>query len=149
MFREQDIKIETADLQTVGTDQQKQQETEVINYQKKIKDFTNLLKNHEFASNVFAFMQAQTMPNIWFNQFSLDEKNNAVQLSGESDNMDAFSRQVAVFEKNKYVKNIGTFNSSLGESARIEFNMNLMLDQNIFNYLSDMLLSSIATSPTY
>ena len=78
----------------------------------------------------------QTMPNVWFKQFSLDEKNNAVQLSGESDDMDAFSRQVAVFENNKYVKSIGTLSSSLGESARVEFNVNLVLDPNIFNYLS-------------
>ena len=91
-------------MQTVGTDQQKEQETEVIDYRKKINDFTDLLKNHEFASNVFAFMQAQTMPNVWFKQFSLDEKNNAVQLSGEADDMDAFSRQVAALKKINMLK---------------------------------------------
>ena len=129
------IKIEAAALQTVGTSQQKEYEKEVINYQKKIGDFSNLLKNYEFASNVFAFMEAQTMPNIWFKQFNLDRKNSGVQLSGESDDMDAFSRQVAILEKNKYVKNVGTLNSSLGSSAKIEFNINLALDQSIFSYL--------------
>lgn len=137
MIRQQ-IKDEATSLQGVGTLQQKQHETEVMSYQKKINDFTVLLKNHEFASNVFAFMQAQTMPNIWFSQFSLDEKNGAVQLNGESDNLDAFSRQVASLEQNKYVKNIGTFNSSLGQSARTEFNIGLVLDSSIFNYLSDI-----------
>lgn len=83
------ISEETSALHMVGTDEQKQHETEVIRYQKKIGDFSMLLKNHEFASNVFAFMQAQTMPNVWFDQFNLDEKNNAVQLSGESDDVDS------------------------------------------------------------
>ena len=132
---------ETAAMETVGTAQQKQHETEVLSYQKKIANFVGLLKNHEFASNSFAFMQAQTMPNIWFNQFNLDEKNNAIQLSGESDDMDAFSRQLLTLETNKYVKSIGTINSSLGESARTEFNMDLVLDQSIFNYIS---IASIA-----
>jgi len=132
------IQKEMTALQTVGTDQQKDQEKEVIDYKGKISDFSNLLKNHEFASNTFAFMQTQTMPNVWFKQFSLDEKNAVVQLSGESDDMDAFSRQVAAFEKNKYVKRVGSLSSSLGASARIEFNITLTLDQNIFSYLSDM-----------
>jgi hypothetical protein len=141
-----EISDEKSALQTVGTDTQKEHETEVISYQKKIGDFTVLLKNHEFASNVFAFMQAQTMPNIWFSQFNLDEKNKGVQLSGESDDVDAFSRQVAVLEKNPYVKNIGTLNSSLGQAARTEFNIGLVLDQSIFNYLPSMSLIPAATA---
>jgi len=131
-----DIKKETAALQTVGTEQQKEYEANVLNYQKKINDFSGLLKNHEFATNVFAFMQGQTMPNIWFKQFSLDGKTNNVQLTGESDDMDSFSRQVSVFEKNKYIKSVATLNSALGESARIDFNINLVLDQNIFGYIA-------------
>lgn len=137
-FQRQDIVKETAALQTVGTTQQKEYEEEVVDYRTKIADFVVLFKDHEFASNVLAFMQTQTMPNIWFKQFNLDERNNAVQLVGESDNMDAFSRQVATFEKNKYVKSVGSLSSSLGDSVRVQFSINLALDQSIFSYLSDM-----------
>ena len=76
------------------------------------------------------------MPDIWFKQFSLDEKSDGVQLSGEADNMDALSRQVAVFEKSQYIKDMGTLNTSLGPLARSEFNINLVMNQNIFKYLS-------------
>ena len=147
-FQREDIKKEIAALETVGTSQQKEEEKTVINYQKKISDFTDLLNNHEFASNAFAFMEAETMPNIWFKQFALDEKNAGVQLSGEADSMDAFSRQVAVFEKNKYVTNIASLNSSLGNSARIAFNMSLVLSQDIFSYLSSLFLIPEATAPS-
>jgi len=150
-FQREDIKKETAVLQTVGTDQQKEYEINVVNYRNKINDFTVLFKNHEFASNIFSFLQAQTMPNIWFKQFNLDEKNNAVQLSGEADDMNAFSRQVATLENEdnkKYIKSIGTLSSSLGESARVEFNINLALNQNIFSYLSTMPSISETASPS-
>ncbi|MCX6719851.1 MAG: hypothetical protein NTV36_01975 [Candidatus Staskawiczbacteria bacterium] len=135
-----DIKKETVSLESVGTDQQKENEKNVIYYQKKILDFAGVFKNHEFSSNAFAFMEAETMPNVWFKQFSMDEKAGTMQLSGESDNMDALSRQVASLEGNKYVKNIGNLSSSLGTSARIDFSMSLTLDQSIFSYLSDMAL---------
>lgn len=140
-FQREDIKKEIAALKTVGTEQQKGFEKEVINYRNKINDYSGLLANHEFASNTFAFMQAQTMPNIWFTQFSLDEKNRAIKLSGEADNIDAFSRQVAVFEKNEYVKSVGALNSALGDSSRVQFSMNLVLDQNIFSYISKTVLA--------
>ena len=74
IWQRHDIKTELTKLQLVGTESQKQEESTVITYQKKIVDFTGLLNNHEFASNAFAFMQTETMPNIWFKQFSLDEK---------------------------------------------------------------------------
>jgi hypothetical protein len=140
----QQIADTTLKLKEVGTLQQKQHEADVMVYQKKIGDFTILLKNHQFVSNVFAFMQAQTMPNIWFSQFNLDEKSASVQLNGEANNLDDFSRQVAVLEKNKYVKSVGAFNASLGEAAREQFNIGLSLDQSIFSYLPN--ISSVANS---
>ena len=135
-------------LLTVGTQNQQDQEKDVIDYRNKINDFADLLKNHEFASNALVFIKRQTMPNIWFKQFGLSEKNAEVQLSGETDDMDSLSRQVANFEKNKYVKNIGNLNSSLGASARVAFNINLSLDKNIFSYLSDMTSISETTTPS-
>lgn len=131
-----EIIVVSEKLRTVGTYQQKEYDDEVISYQKKIQDFTLLFKNHEFASNVFALLQDTTMPNIWYSRFILDQKNRSVQISGEADSMDGFSRQIKVFENNEYVKNITTLNSALGDSARIQFSVNLSLNPNIFGYLA-------------
>lgn len=133
-----EIRKEIDALQEVGTNQQKKHEQEVIKYQGKVSDFSYLLKNHEFASNVFALMQSQTMPNVWFKQFGLDGKNSQVQLAGESDNLDALSRQIATFEKNKYVKSISSLNTAVGAGSRVDFSLNLGLDKEIFGYLADM-----------
>ena len=137
-FQRSDIEKEAASLQTVGTMQQKQHEQDVINYQKKIKDFSDLFKNHGFASQVFSFMQQETRPNVWFATFGLHEKEATVDLSGESDDNEAFSRQVAVFEKNEYVKSINVLNSSLDKSSKLKFNLSLSLDPKIFNYDTDL-----------
>src|SRR3989344_5402317 len=135
-FLRQDIEKQIEKLNKVGTEQQRADERDVINYKKKINDFTFLMQNHQFTSNVFAFMQQQTMPNVWFKQFSLNEKSATVQLSGEADDLDAVSRQIAVLEKNKYVKSLSTLTSSGDGSARNGFNTNLVLSSDIFDYLS-------------
>jgi len=135
-FLKDDIKKAEEGLKTVGTEQQKATEKSVVGYRDKINKFTELLKNHDLTSNAFALIKSQTMPNVWFKQFSLDRKNNAVQLSGEADSADALSRQILVFEKSKYIKTIGNLNSSLGSSARVDFNVNISLQDSIFTYLS-------------
>jgi len=137
-IQREDIKETIVALETVGTEQQKEYEKTVISYQKKIIDFTKLFKNHEFASHVFGFMQEKTMPNIWFKQFGLDKKNSKVQLLGEADDMESFSRQVAHFERNENVKNVGTLNSALGEFAKIQFNLNLVVDPKLFGYVPEI-----------
>lgn len=124
-------------LLTVGTADQKAQEKNVLSYKKKISDFNVIFKNHEFASNIFAFMREQTLPYIWFKQFALDKKNGLVQLSGETDNLDFLSRQVSSLEKNSYVKKIGTLNSSIGTNTKINFSLNISLDPKIFGYVAD------------
>lgn len=132
------IKDIEVDLQTVGTQDQLDQEKEVLLYKQKINSFTELMKNHEFASNVFAFLEGQTQPSVWFTNFSLDEKNAKVQLSGVSQDMDTFSRQTFSFETNEYVKDLGTINSSLGDEGEVNFNFSLSLDNKIFSYLVNL-----------
>ncbi len=126
-------------IKTVGTGQQLAYEKEVVVYQKKINDFVAVFQNHGFSSNVFVFMEKHTRPNVWFQNFSMDQKGGKVNLVGESDDMDAFSRQVSVFERNEYIDNINLLNSSLGESDRVGFNLNLTLNPKIFGYISDTL----------
>jgi hypothetical protein len=147
-MQEKDIGNAEVALQTVGTNQQKAYEKEVILYQRKINDFSQLIVNHKFASTVFSFMEHQTRPNIWFKQFNLDQKGGQVQLSGEADDMEAFSRQTSTLEKNEYVKNISLLNSSLGISARVQFNLNLLLDSKIFDYALSSLNETELTQTT-
>ncbi len=134
------IQKQTALLDTVGTEQQKAQEAEVLKYQKKLNDFGVLFKNHQFASNVFAFAQSQALPYVWFRQFILDQRTNLIQLYGSTENADALARQVDTFETNPYVQRVSLLNSKLSPDGKIDFNLNLVLDQNIFKFASDLAL---------
>lgn len=144
----QEIREKEISLKTVGTQEQKKQEEDVIVYQKKINDFTKILKNHEFASHAFAFMETQTMPNVWFKQFSFDQKAASVSLSGESDTLDSLSRQIVTFEKNEYVTNLGALNSTLSSSGKIDFSFNIVLSAKVFSFNSNVSLFKTESSST-
>ena len=131
--RSQLKKIES-EIGAIATSQQKLEENDVILYQAKIEDFATLLKNHEFASHAFVFMEDHTLPNVWFGRISIDRTNAQIQVSGETDNLETLSRQVAIFEKNEYVKSIDLLSSSLSESGMANFNLSLALEPKIFSY---------------
>ncbi len=121
---------------TVGTDYQKEQEKTVLNYQKKINDYAILIANHKFSSNIFSFFEKDTLPNIWFSKFSTSTKQGQIDVSGQAESMDALSRQTAVFEQNEFVKKVSLLGSSIGDMGKINFNLSLVLDPKIYNYVS-------------
>ena len=140
--QKKEIAEHEVELQDIGTDQQKQYEKTVIYYQKKIKDFLVLFRNHEFASRTFAFMQDETLSDIWFKQFNLDKKNEKIQLLGEAKNMEIFSRQVANFETSEYVEGVDALNSNIAEAGATIFNVNLNMTSALFSYIPEMTAGS-------
>lgn len=119
-------------MATIGTQAQKDREADIFNYQKKINDFSLLLKNRKSSLNILSFLEKQTLSNVWFNRFSLSEKDKSIALSGEAENMEVLSRQVMLLESNEYVKKIDVLSSNLGNLSRISFNLNIILDPKLF-----------------
>lgn len=117
-----------------GTVQQKEREKEVLDYRKKVDDFSAILNNQKFFSNALVFMEKNTLSNVSFSFFDITESLSEIRLSGETDNMSSLSRQIQVFEENKdYVKSINVLNSQLGASGVIKFVLNVSLRPQIFS----------------
>ena len=102
-LQNQAIKDLDVKMQGVGTDEQKEQEKTVAGYQKKINDYALLVKDHRITSNALGFLEKNTLPDVWFYQFSMRASENKVDISGEAENMDTLSRQTSVFEKSELV----------------------------------------------
>lgn len=133
-IQDQEINEINEKMLAFPTVQQKEQEKEVFDYKKKIDDFSAILNNQKFFSNVFVFMEKNTLPNVSFSLFDITESLREVRLSGETDNMSSLSHQIQVFEENKdYVKSISVLNSQLGANGATKFVLNISFHPQIFN----------------
>ena len=113
-----------------GTDQEKLYEKEVLGHKKTIDDFAAII-----SSNVFVFIEENTLPSIWFSNFDMSKSTNEIKLSGESASMEILSQQVQIFEnKKEHVKSISVLESETGANGKIKFILNLSLNPNIFTY---------------
>ncbi len=127
------IKEVDAKIALYGTEGQKDQEKEVFDYKKRIDNFAELMSNHKIASNVFTFIEQNTLPNVWFSVFNMSQTTSEIRLSGEAENMETLSRQGEVFEKNKdYVKSITVLSSQTQASGKVKFILTASLNPNIF-----------------
>lgn len=133
----QELSIEDYDksLATVGTDEQKEMEKQIFEEQKRINDYAPLIKDHRIFSNILAFLEQNTLPNVWFSRFSLGGKDADITLSGEAESVEVFSRQISVFEGNEYLTKITVLGSTLGDQNRTNFNLVLSLDPKIFAFI--------------
>lgn len=116
-----------------ASEEQKASEKEVLFYKKKIDDFATIINNHNISSNIFSFIEENTLPNVWFLSFNVLQAKGEISLLGESENMEALSNQVRIFESNKnYVNSINVFNSQITQQGTVRFTLAIALNQDIF-----------------
>lgn len=133
-FQNQQISNVKNMIASVASDEQKSEERQVLEYKKKIDDFTMIINNHKISFAVLAFIEEKTLPTVWFSSFDLMESSNEVKLSGEAETMEVLSHQIHIFEESENVKNIGLLNSEIGPAGNISFMLAIFLNPNIFNY---------------
>ena len=115
--------------------QQKTNEMKVLDYKKKIDDYTLIINNHRISSNIFVFIEEKTLSNVWFSNFAMSQFANEVKLSGEAENIVALSLQVEAFEKSEdYVRDVAVLESQESDSGRVQFALSLYLTPEVFNY---------------
>ncbi len=120
------------DIEKFGTKEQKEIEKEIFNYQKKIADVSKLVKLHKIPSNFFGLIEQITLPEVYFPTVSISIENSETKLTGRTENFENLSKQLAVLEENENIKNIETFQTKLGEEAKVTFNLNLLLSPELF-----------------
>lgn len=129
------------------TDERKKAEKEVLDYKKKIDGINVIMDNRKISSNVFNLIEANTLEDVWFSSFDMSGLTNKIILSGESETMEIFSRQVQAFEKSeKYIKSVGVTSLQAQPSGKIRFTLSISLDPNIFDYADVFLPTAVDAS---
>jgi len=105
---------------------------EILTHQRKINDFSVLIDNHRKASNIFAFMENQCHPKVWFNNFSLNTKEGTVSLAGEAQDFLSLGQQMLILKDEKMIKSVDLANISMKKEGKITFNLSISFDPLIF-----------------
>ncbi len=103
----------------------------VENYEKKIKDFTPLLKKHILASNFLKFLEEKTHPQVFFTEINLDLEKSMVDLSGQTDNFFILGQQLLILEQEPLISELKLDQLAIGKEGKIDFVLNFSFSPKI------------------
>jgi hypothetical protein len=107
-------------------------EKEVLGYQQKIGDFSNLIKEHVKTSKVFEILEKNTHPQIAFSYFSLNSPEKTLVLTGNTRNFENLGQQFLIFQRESMIEKTLIEKISIGKTGNIEFTFSLTLNPQIF-----------------
>jgi hypothetical protein len=117
-------------ISVLKTPEIKKVEEEVLKYQNKISDFSNLIKDHPFYSKIFPYLEQKTHKQIYFSRMDLDFENSTISLSGQSPNFSVLAQQLEVFKEDPsfqtQLKEV-----TLGKEGKVDFKIEITFDKNI------------------
>ncbi len=127
------LKLEE-EIASVGTEKQLEVERFVFEYKGKIEKFSQLIKEHKIPSNMLAFIEYYTIPDVWFHKAKIDSHRSVLELEGHSKDMVFLSKQMDIFEKDRNVKKISLLRSEISPRGGVEFRLGLSFDPKLITY---------------
>jgi short subunit fatty acids transporter len=114
----------------VKTPEIKEKEEEVLKYQRKILNFSNLTKDYLFYSKIFPYLEQRIHKQIYFSRMDLDFENSTLSLFGHSPNFAVLAQQIEIFRSDPFLtaqlKEI-----MLGKEGKVDFKIEVKFDKSI------------------
>lgn len=110
------------------TSQQIILEKKILDYKKKIEDFSSLIMVHRMSSKFFGFFEKIIHPKVFFSKLNLDIIRNEASLSGQTESFQTLGQQIMIFRKEEMIKSIQLSDVKIGKEGKIEFSLKLSLD---------------------
>ena len=95
-----------------------------INFYSQLVNLKTVLEEHPFGSNVFNFLEKNTVITVSFDQANVSITERTLSLSGQTDSIKTLAQQLAVFEQSPEVERAVLRNISL-DIGRVGFNFTL------------------------
>lgn len=107
-------------------------EKEILNYQKEIKDFSQLIGQHLFPSKLFPFLEEKTHPRTFFSRIDSIPRDSKISLSGQTESFLTLGQQLLIFQSDSSVKDLNLSGVSITKEGKIGFDLEISLDPKIF-----------------
>ncbi len=116
------------------TPSEKTLDRNLLLFENQINVFKGLILKHRNLVNVFSFLENVCLPNVQFYDFGFDSSQNAVSLSGKTDNFVSLEKQILVLKNESLVKSVKISDlSEEKEGGVVDFGLILTFNPKIFH----------------
>jgi len=109
-------------------------EKEILNYQRKINNFTLILDYHPLSSKFFSFIQKTIHPNVRYSQVNLNLKESLAVVSGQAETFSALGQQLQILKRSPFnvLEDVALSRISLGRGGKVEFVLTFSFNPSFF-----------------
>ncbi|MBU4351277.1 hypothetical protein L6250_02500 [Candidatus Parcubacteria bacterium] len=114
------------------TQEQIETETQVLDYEKKVIAFANLLKKRKPLSKIFDFLESEVHPGVYFTKAGFTTDSDIFQISGLADSFQILGQQALIFKENLLIKDINLKQVGIGKYGGVEFSFEVFFNKEVF-----------------
>lgn len=106
-----------------------------INFYSQLVNLKEVLSEHPFSSNVFKFLERNTINEVYYTEAVLKPAERTLALKGFSNNFENLSAQLAIFEKSGETERVVLNNVTL-QGGGVNFSASMILKADLLNKLT-------------
>lgn len=106
-------------------------EKEVIDYKKKIDDFSLILNSRLYISQIFPFFEGLIHPNVVLHDFSAEALTGKISFSGTTENFQTLGQQMVIFQNEKLIRETKLTDVFFDNEGNISFDFEITLDPKV------------------
>lgn len=125
--RELDKKIEALGAQVKQEDQQN-----FINFYSQLINLKKVLDRHIFASNVFGFLERNTLAAVYYTEADFSADGKSLGLVGRADSAETLVQQLSVFDQSPDLEGVILEQMTFGEKGGTVFSIKLVFGESFF-----------------
>lgn len=126
------IQSKNIEIDAVGTEEQNILAQDVLKYERKIRDFSNLINQRQYPANFLEFLGKSTLKGVIITNMSLDIVENQVTLSGIADNFQILGQQEDFFKNHEMLTKTDLASASMDKDGKVNFNFSLSINPIMF-----------------
>jgi len=113
-----------------------EEQTKLVSFYSQIANLQSILASHVISSQLFDWLEKNTVPTIYYSKLDLLSSSNQLNLSGYSKTVDDFSRQMILFQNDPLIERIAINSVTAGANNLWQFDITLFLKKNALSQAS-------------
>ena len=127
------VRAKDAEIREIGTEEQKKSAENVLKYEIKIRDFSNLFNKHKYATNFLNFLDTSLVNGVMITDMSFNLLENKATIVGVADNFQILGEQEKFFKNHNMLATTNLDRASMNKNGKVDFNFGLNINSMMFN----------------
>ena len=130
---QESVKAKNIEIRKIGTEEQKKSAENILKYEIKIRDFSNLFNKHKYTTNFLKFLDTSILNGIIITDMSLNILENKATLAGVANSFQILGQQENFFKNHDMLTKTNLGATSMNKLGKVDFSFELNINPTMFN----------------